>query len=568
MSSSTRSPRAAPAALLSSVAVAVTGGAIAFALVSGDGGGPLLTEPGPPTDLPHVMAGAGAVMLGIVAHGLWRGSRRAAMLAGVALAALAVIATVHGKHVMTAGLATMGVMALTTARGSFRTGAAGIGTRLPAVVATGSVLGAWAIAVATVLSADRVRGLGAAIAAAAAWLWGGSWWLDSMAPSAVGLDALVVVALCSAAVFVGRLLRPAASAVGHDADEHRRAAAIVARYATDSLAPFALREDKSFHFACGGMLAYRTLRGTAVVSGDPIGPDGTAALILEDFERVAAARGWDVILTSASERHLAQYRALGYKTLCIGEEAVVDPSTFSLAGRSMKALRHAVTRQGRRGWTIETVPGSELTPVLTDELAHVETAWRADRPRLTGFSMTLGRLWGAEEDGDSLYVIGRDPDGAVRAFLRFARYRSGLSLDVMRRVGESPNGLNDALVVTAIEYARAHGMQAVSLNFAGFAHVMAPGRELPPSQRAMRWLLSRTRGHFQLERLVTFNKKFGPRWERRYLVHREPRRLPVVGLRVLQAEAYLRTPRTRPLTARWEPGALPVARARAPLHLS
>jgi lysyl-tRNA synthetase class 2 len=514
------------------------------------------------------MAGAAAVMLAIVAHGLWRGSRRAAMLAAGALPVFALVAMVRGEHVMTAGLATAGVLALATARGSFRTGAAGIGTRLPAVVATGSVLGAWAIAIASVLSADRVRGLGAASATAAGWLLGGSWWLDSGAPAALGLDALVVVAVCSAAVFLRRLLRPAASAVGHDADEHRRAAAIVARYATDSLAPFALREDKSFHFACGGMLAYRTLRGTAVVSGDPIGPDGAAALILADFERDAAARGWDVILTGASERHLDRYRALGLKTLCIGEEAVVDPSTFSLAGRSMKALRHAVTRQARRGWTIDTVDGAELTPTLTGELARVEAAWRADRPRLTGFSMTLGRLWGAEEDDDSLYVIGRDPDGAVRAFLRFARYRAGLSLDVMRRVGESPNGLNDALVVTAIEYARAHGLPAVSLNFAGFAHVMGPGRELAPSQRAMRWVLSRTHGRFQLERLVTFNKKFAPRWERRYLVHREPRRLPVLGLRVLQAEAYLRTPRTRPLTARWEPRALPVGRAQAPLPLS
>jgi lysylphosphatidylglycerol synthetase-like protein (DUF2156 family) len=48
----------------------------------------------------------------------------------------------------------------------------------------------------------------------------------------------------------------------------RRAAAV---HATDSLAPFAPREHRAFHLAHGGGLAYRTVRGTAVVSGDPIG---------------------------------------------------------------------------------------------------------------------------------------------------------------------------------------------------------------------------------------------------------------------------------------------------------
>ena len=33
-----------------------------------------------------------------------------------------------------------------------------------------------------------------------------------------------------------------------------------------------------------------------------------------------------------------------------------------------------------------------------------------------------------------------------------------------------------------------------------------------------RWVLARTHGRFQLERLVMFNKKFAPRWEPRHLV--------------------------------------------------
>jgi lysyl-tRNA synthetase class 2 len=134
----------------------------------------------------------------------------------------------------------------------------------------------------------------------------------------------------------------------------------------------------------------------------------------------------------------------------------------------------------------------------------------------------------------------------------------------MRRVGEMPNGLMDALVVRAIDDARERGLRAVSLNFAGFAHIMGDKRTLTSGQRVARRLLRLTHGRFQLERLVTFNKKFAPHWEPRYLVHRGLPRLPVLGLRVLQAEAYVRAPRTAALSARWKPGARPVApRARA-----
>jgi lysyl-tRNA synthetase class 2 len=123
----------------------------------------------------------------------------------------------------------------------------------------------------------------------------------------------------------------------------------------------------------------------------------------------------------------------------------------------------------------------------------------------------------------------------------------------MRRVGDQPNGVNEALVVAALQHARERGLREVSLNFAGFAHVLAADAVLSRGQRALRWGLQRVHGRFQLERLVRFNSKFGPSWRRRYLYYETPASLPRVALRVLQAEAYVRPPRVRELTPRWEP---------------
>lgn len=56
----------------------------------------------------------------------------------------------------------------------------------------------------------------------------------------------------------------------------------------------------------------------------------------------------------------------------------------------------------------------------------------------------------------------------------------------MRREADTPNGLNEAMVVAALEHGRAAGFAEVSLNFDGFAHVMAAARPLSPPYRIAR----------------------------------------------------------------------------------
>jgi lysyl-tRNA synthetase class 2 len=425
-------------------------------------------------------------------------------------------------------------------------------------MAAAAGLGAcYGLSAAALLASDRAGGLGAALSGAASWAAAGGAWLKGGSPIALALDVLLVASMGAAAVFLRALLRPAQPGEGHTAAEHARAAAIVASHSVDSLDPFALREDKSFHFAAGGLLAYRTLRETAVVSGDPIGPPGSAPAILSSFDAYAEARGWRVVLTGCSARFLDSYRAAGMRTLCIGQEAIVDPRRFTLEGRAIRKVRQSTVRLERHGWRIGIVEASALDPALTAELGAVERAWRATRPRMSGFAMTLGRLWGAEEDQRGLYVVARDPDGRLRAFLRFAEYDQGLSLDATRRFGDEPNGLTEALVVAALQHARERGFAEVSLNFAGFAHVMAAGAAASRGQRALRLALRLFHGRFQLERLVKFSDKFSPDWRPRYLVHRSRPGLPLAALRVLQAEAYVRPPAAPLLSPRWEPLPLP-----------
>jgi lysyl-tRNA synthetase class 2 len=513
----------------------------------------LAVEPGPVMALGHVLATLCGVALIYVGWGILRGRRRAVNVAIVVLAALALLHAAKGLDYEESALALVLAVLLYAARRSCtRGGAPGKGV-VAATVATAALALAYTLDVAVLLGTGRAHGLRSAAEAAARTLGDGAWWLSSGSPTAIVLDVLIVIALAACAVFLHGLLRPAQAATGHTPAEHARAAEIVMRHGRDSLDPFALREEKSFFFARGGMLAYRTLRGTAVVSGDPIGPRGSGMAIVADFLGFAAEKGWEVVVTAASDRLLEGYRALGLRTLCIGQEAVVDPARFSLEGRAIRKVRQSVTRTERQGWTLEVVEGLDPDSVLASELAVVEAAWRSGRDRLYGFAMSLGRLWGAPEDTSAVYALGRAPDGELRTFIRFARCADTLSLDVMRRSGDEPNGMNEALIARALVWAREQGVREVSLNFAGFGHLMAAEAQQTRGQRVLRRGLELVHGRFQLERLVAFNDKFQPDWRPRFLVYEAHARLPLAALRVLQAEAYIRPPRTRAHSRRWTP---------------
>lgn len=323
--------------------------------------------------------------------------------------------------------------------------------------------------------------------------------------------------------------------------EHELAAAraLVASYGDDSLAPFILRPDKAFAFTAGGVLAYRVIGRTAVVSGDPVAPTGRGAAVLGGFAQVARERGWRVAVYGARAGELDAYRALGMRAVCVGEEAVVDPRRFSLEGRAVRKLRQSVHRIARRGWQITACDGGDIDATTEVELDQLEAAWRAAQPRLLGFAMGFGAFEGGVAVND-LYLLARARDGRLAASMRFIAHRGKLSLDTMRRVGETPNGLNEALVCHALALARQRGIAEVSLNYAGLAHLVRdPYAGGPLRRSAVRLALALLRERFQMERLVCFNEKFAPEWRARYLVYSSRRALPGAVLRVLQAEGYL-----------------------------
>ncbi|MEU6662644.1 phosphatidylglycerol lysyltransferase domain-containing protein [Streptomyces sp. NPDC046821] len=345
-------------------------------------------------------------------------------------------------------------------------------------------------------------------------------------------------------------LRPEHPAARLTEDDQVRLRALLEKHgARDSLGHFALRRDKGVVFSPSGKAAvcYRVVSGVMLASGDPIGDVEAWPGAIERFMDEAKAHSWTPAVMGCSETGGEVWtRETGLDALELGDEAVVDTADFSLAGRAMRNVRQMVKRIERNGYETRV---RRVRDVGEQELARIRRAadaWRGtDTER--GFSMALGRI-GDAADGDCLIATAHKaddpagPHGDLKAVLHFVPWGTdGVSLDLMRRDRAADPGMNELLIVAALQAAPKLGITRVSLNFAMFRAALARGEKIGagPVLKAWRGLLVFLSRWFQIESLYKFNAKFQPRWEPRFVVYRSSRDLPRIGFAAMQAEGFV-----------------------------
>jgi lysyl-tRNA synthetase class 2 len=544
-----RASRRARAPLLLAALVAASG---AFDVLDGmlpRAGHGLLGQLAPEAVRPlasALIAPAGVLLL-VLARGLARRKRRAWQLATLALLASTALHLVHGLG-RGAILTALVSLALVARRHDFD--AAGDPAAHPrafarALTALAAVYGFGAAALwVNRVGADQPYTFGFALRETTRALVGLNLQGSAHLAGAFGHWfplSILVLGLAGALWVLAAWLAPWRYRLAQEARERELARALVATWGEDTLAPFVLRADKSYFFGEGerAFLAYRVVGGVAIVSGDPIGPQEELPELVERFVAFAHARDWRIAILGVSERSVELYRRQGLRVLYHGDEAVLETATFSLDGRPIRKVRQSVQRLRRLGYRAEVRTPDEVDGALRRELEEVARAWRGTQPE-RGFVMALDALFRQGPD-EAVFVIGCGPGGDVQGFLHFAVCRAGaaLSLSSMPRLRTTPNGFNEWLVCETAAWAREHGFERVSLNFAPFAAVLAPEAELNGLRKLERQALLRLKGRFQLDNLLLFNRKFFPSWEPRFVVYERRLDLPRVGIAALAAEAYL-----------------------------
>ncbi|MGE2719822.1 bifunctional lysylphosphatidylglycerol synthetase/lysine--tRNA ligase LysX [Mycolicibacterium celeriflavum] len=319
----------------------------------------------------------------------------------------------------------------------------------------------------------------------------------------------------------------------------------------DSLGYFATRRDKAVVFAPSGRAAitYRVEVGVCLASGDPVGDPKSWPAAIEAWLALCQTYGWAPGVMGASSAGAGAFREAGLNALQLGDEAILYPDNFRLSGPDMRAVRQAVTRARRAGTSVRIRRHRDLsTEEMADVIARAD-AWR-DTEDERGFSMALGRL-GDPADGDCLLVEAIQNAGGndvVVAMLSLVPWgTNGVSLDLMRRSPQSPNGTIELMVSELCMQAEDIGITRISLNFAMFRSAFEQGAQLGagPVARLWRSLLVFFSRWWQLETLYRSNMKYQPEWVPRYACYDDARLIPRVGVASVIAEGFLVLPFSR-----------------------
>jgi lysyl-tRNA synthetase class 2 len=205
----------------------------------------------------------------------------------------------------------------------------------------------------------------------------------------------------------------------------------------------------------------------------------------------------------------------------------------------MKNVRQTINRINRFEYTTVTKKLIDIDAETREKLSVLAQNWRGSSTE-RGFSMALGRFCDVR-DPESI-ITWAQCNGEILALLQFVPWNEdGLSLDLMRRSTKAETGVNELMICATLEFAKAHNIKQISLNFASFRSVFEKGKKLGagPITRANHRILIFLSRFFQMESLYRFNAKFRPSWEPRYVVFPGISHLGRVGIAILSVESFI-----------------------------
>ena len=332
------------------------------------------------------------------------------------------------------------------------------------------------------------------------------------------------------------LIRPVLVRHGSTPDERLKAKEIVEAYGCSSLARMLLFTDKLYYFSPGGSVIGYVVEGRiALTLGDPIGPSDDIANCITSFAAFCDRNDWEPSFYQVLPDYMKAYQDLGYHSLCIGSEAIVNLSTFNIAGGDKKNIRTGVNKMRKLGYQAEVLQPPHPASLLA-ELRQISDEWLTS---VKGTEKRFSLGWFNDDylNSTSIIVI-HNPSGYIDAFANILpEYQaSESSIDLMRHRPQAERGQMDFLFVSLFEWAKGLGYATFNLGLSGLAGIGENPTD-PTIERALHYVYEHVHQFYNFKGLHEFKAKFDPTWSPRYLVYPSATSLPAVTIAMMRADS-------------------------------
>jgi phosphatidylglycerol lysyltransferase len=350
-------------------------------------------------------------------------------------------------------------------------------------------------------------------------------------------DSIYLIGASTLAYALFMLLRPVLLRNPALKIERNQAREIVEQYGKSSLARFVLFDDKAYYFSPSGksVIAYVAKDRIAIALGDPIGLLEERQEVILGFQLFCEKNDWYSAFYQTLPDDLEIYKSLGYHTVQIGEEAIVDLHSLTLQGKGNQDLRNALNRLTKLGHKVKFYQ-PPIADELLKELNVVSDEW-------------LNMMQGAEKKFsvgwfDSAYlreceiVAVHTSEGTISAFANVVSeyQKNEITIDLMRRRTEMEKETMEFLFVSMFLHFQQLKYDGFNLGLSALSGV-GETQDSPSLEKALKYFYEHLNKFYNFKGLHTFKDNFSPRWEPRYLVYPNLAVLPNVVVALVRADS-------------------------------
>ncbi len=317
-------------------------------------------------------------------------------------------------------------------------------------------------------------------------------------------------------IFFG-LLRPYVGKPFNSDEDRQLAKDLVEKYGRSALDYFKIYPDKFFFVARNrdGFISFKLARRFAFVLELPVCRDADAsARLIKDFEDFCEENGFTSVYYRVPKQSLDDFKKLGKKSIPIGEEAIVDLSTYTLEGGKMKTTRNAINRLTAEGYDIY-IYSPPIKEGLLQKLEQVSDNW-LEALNQKEISFTQGVFDRTILKNQTIITV-EDKEERVYAFLNIVPdYVPGeATYDLIRKTADAPGGVLDMLLAKTLLYFRERGYKSANIGLAPLSGI--EGTNL--TEKSIRYVYDNLKSFGHFKGLRKYKEKFFPRWEQRYLIY-------------------------------------------------
>ncbi len=351
------------------------------------------------------------------------------------------------------------------------------------------------------------------------------WFNDSL--STVGFSVLVL--------FFANLFFPVTISKLRSEEEHKRARDLIITISKNPASYMCLMKDKHFFFSQtkNSFIAYKVSGTIAVCLGDPIANQTEQESIIKNFEHMLKLQGLTPVFLSVTEDYKNILSDLGYKSLKIGEDAIIKTSSFTLEGKRVEDIRHGVSRMQREGVYYKWFKLDQIPQKVSLDLKIMHASWIKSK-KISGLTFSVD-FFPLPKEPYAYLLTTYTKDNKMQAAFSFFPFdnKQGYALDLMLRGQTSINGIMEASIAEAVRFFKELHVVNLSLGVAPLADAN-PQEERGLLNKTTTFLFNNFNQFYNYQSLFKFKDKFAPNWESRYLSYKSGMKLIPISLSIVK----------------------------------